>query len=234
MGFFLSVTFLISGHLYVMNREQAKAKIAADFNRALTGDFNIEDPNALPLLERILVEIGIEFTEKAKENLKKAKAISTGGLFDLSIPVVYQNNFGGYTLEVGYPLNSKQVKYFDYVNKGVRGTDNKKSNAGTPYSFKQNKKSVPIKPIQEWLKLNSDKIKNVGKYRKLGVEQKAIDKTKSQAFLMARGIHRKGLTATRYFDDALKVFNSRDFQEALSVALEAEVVIQINRVQKEK
>lgn len=217
-----------------MNRAEAQAKIAADFNKALQGDYNILDSNALPLLERILIEIGLEFTQKAKKNLTKAKAISSGELYDLSLPRVYANNLGGYTLEVGYPIGSKQDKYYDYVNKGVRGTDNKRKNGGTPYSFKISKKSVPIKPIQEWLKLNSDKIKQIGKYRKLGVEQKAIDKTKSQAFLIARGIHRNGLRATRYFDDALKVFSSRDFQEALSVALEAEIVIQVNRVQKEK
>ena len=217
-----------------MNREQAKAKIAADFNRALKGDYNILDPNALPLLEKILIEIGLEFTQQAKKNLTKAKAISSGDLYDLSLPVVYQNNRGGYTLEVGYPIGSKQDKYYDFVNKGVRGTDNKRKNGGTPYSFKISKKSVPIAPIQEWLKLNRSKIKSVGKYRKLGSEKKAIDGGKGLAFLIARGIHKNGLRATRYFDDALKVFNSKDFQDNISVALEAEVLIQVNRVQKQK
>jgi len=217
-----------------MNKEQAKAKIAADFNRALQGDFNIEDPNALPLLERILVEVGLEFTTQAKKNLTKAKAISTGELYDMSLPVVYKNASGGYTLEVGYPIGSKQDKYYDFVNKGVKGTKNNRKNADTPYSFKRSKKSVPIKPIQEWLKLNQSKITSVGKYRKLGSEKKAIDGSKGLAFAIARGIHRNGLRATRYFDDALKVFNSRDFQDAISVALEGEVLIQVNRVQKEK
>ena len=217
-----------------MNREQAKAKIAADFNRALKGDYNILDPNALPLLEKILIEIGLEFTQQAKKNLTKAKAIATGDLYDLSLPQVYANNKGGYTLEVGYPIGSKQDKYYDFVNKGVRGTDNKRKNGGTPYSFKISKKSVPIAPIQEWLKLNRSKIKSVGKYRKLGSEKKAIDGGKGLAFLIARGIHKNGLRATRYFDDALKVFNSKDFQDNISVALEAEVLIQVNRVQKQK
>lgn len=217
-----------------MNRAEAQAKIAADFNKALKGDYNILDPNALPLLERILIEIGLEFTTQAKKNLTKAKAISTGDLYDMSLPVVYANNQGGYTLEVGYPIGSKQDKYYDFVNKGVKGTKNNRKNGGTPYAFKMGKKSVPVKPIKEWLKLNRSKITSVGKYRKLGTEKKAIDGGKGLAFAIARGIHRNGLRATRYFDDALKVFNSRDFQEALSVALEAEVIIQVNRVQKEK
>jgi len=217
-----------------MNKEQAKAKIAADFNRALQGDYNFEDPNALPLLERILVEIGLEFTQQAKKNLTKANAIATGDLYELSLPQVFKNNFGGYTLEVGYPIGSKQDKYYDFVNKGVKGTKNNRKNGGTPYAFKMGKKSVPVAPIERWLKLNKLKSVTFKKYRKLGVEKKEIDGGKGLAFAIARGIHRNGLRATRYFDDALKVFNSRDFQEALSVALEAEVVIQINRVQKEK
>ena len=217
-----------------MNKEQAKAKIAADFNRALTGDFNIEDPNALPLLERLLTEIGLEFTTQAKKNLTKAKAIATGALYELELPRIYKNNRGGYTLEVGYEIGSKQDKYYDFVNKGVKGTKNNRKNGGTPYAFKMGKKSVPVKPIQEWLKLNKVRSTTYSKYRKLGVEKKAIDGGKGLAFAIARGIHRNGLRATRYFDDALKIFNSRDFLDSLSVALEAEVIIQVNRVQKEK
>lgn len=217
-----------------MNKAQAQGLIAADFNRALRGEYNIVDPNALPLIEKILYDIGLEFTQKAKENLRKANAISTGTLFDLELPVVYQNAQGGYTLEVGYPIGSKADKYFDFVNKGVKGTKNKKKNAGTPYSFKQGKKSIPVKPIQDWLSTGRSKNITFKKYRKLGTETKAIEGKKSLAFAIARGIHRDGLKATKYFDDALKVFNSQDFIDSISVALQADIVIQVNRVQKEK
>ena len=233
MGFSISDTFGYFRHLYTMNKAQAQAKIAADFNRALKGDYNIVDPNALPLLEKILYLIGFEFTEKAKENLIKKNAIASGDLFDLSLPIVYPNK-NGYTLEVGYPVGSKQDKYYDFVNKGVKGTKNSKQNQGTPYAFKQGKKSIPVAPIENWLKYNKLKTLSVKPYRKLGVEQKAIEGKKSLAYLIARGIHRKGLTATRYFDDALKVFNSADFQESLSVALEGEILIEINRLNKTK
>lgn len=217
-----------------MNRAEAQAKIAADFNRMMNSKYENVDPNSLPLIERILFDIGVEFTMKAKENLRKAKAISTGTLFDLSIPQVYSNAKGGYTLEVGYPIGSKADKYYDYVNKGVKGTDNKRQNAGTPYSFKPSKKSIPVKPIEDWLKLNRSKITSVKKYSKLGVERKAIQDKKSLAYMIAKGIHRNGLKATRYFDDALKILKSKDFLDSLSVALEGEVIISINNAQKEK
>lgn len=217
-----------------MNKAQAQAKIAADFNRAMRGEYASVDPNALPLIEKILYDVGLEFTQKAKDNLTKANAISTGQLFDLSLPIVYANSIGGYTLEVGYPIGSKQDKYYDFVNKGVKGTKNKKKNDGTPYSFKQGKKSIPVKPIQDWLNTGRSKNITYKKYRKLGTETKAIEGKKSLAYAIARGIHRDGLKATKYFDDALKILQSQDFLDAIAVALEGEVVISLNRIQKEK
>jgi hypothetical protein len=216
-----------------MKKAQAEA-IKDGFIASLGGKFDKLDRDDLPLLERILFDIGVEFTTKAKENLRKSKAIATGQLFDLSVPQVYQNAFGGYTLEVGYPIGSKADKYYDYVNKGVRGTDNNRQNAGTPYTFKSNKKSIPVKPIQDWLKLNKSRTSSVSKYSKLGIERKAIKDKKSLAFAIAKGIHRNGLKATRYFDDALKILKDKDFLDALAVALQGDIVIKLNSIQKEK
>lgn len=233
-GVFFVSYFPIFWTFISMNKAQAQAKIAVDFNRALRGEYASVDPNALPLVEKILLDIGLEFTQKAKDNLTKANAISSGQLFDLSLPIVYANANGGYTLEVGYPIGSKADKYYDFVNKGVKGTKNRKKNNGTPYSFKQGKKSIPVKPIQDWLSTGRSKNITFKKYRKLGVETKAIEGKKSLAYAIARGIHRDGLKATKYFDDALKILQSQDFIDALSVALEADIVIQVNRIQKEK
>lgn len=216
-----------------MKKAQAEA-IKDGFIASLGDKYGSIDPNALPLLERILYDIGFEFTEKAKENLKKANAIASGELLDLSIPVVYKNNRGGYTLEVGYPIGSKQDKYYDFVNKGVKGTKNRKKNNGTPYSYKSGKNSIPVKPIENWLKLGKAKTVSIKPYRKLGVETKAIEGKKSLAYAIAKGIHRDGLKATKYFDDALQVLKSQDFIDALSVALEGDIIIQVNRIQKEK
>ena len=216
-----------------MKKAQAQA-IKDGFLASLGGKYDSVDKDNFPLIERILFDIGVEFTMKAKENLRKSKAIASGQLFDLSIPQVYQNAFGGYTLEVGYPIGSKADKYYDYVNKGVRGTDNNRQNAGTPYKFDISKKSIPVKPIQDWLKLNKSKTTSVSKYSKLGVERKAIKDKKSLAFAIAKGIHRNGLKATRYFDDALKILKDKDFLDALSQALEGDIVIKLSSIQNKK
>lgn len=216
-----------------MKKAQAAA-IKDGFIASLGGKYDKVDKDTLPVIERILFDIGVEFTMKAKENLRKSKAIASGQLFDLSVPIVYQNAIGGYTLEVGYPINSKADKYYDFINKGVRGTKNNRQNAGTPYSFKTSKKSIPVKPIEDWLKLNKAKTTSVKKYSKLGVERKAIKDKKSLASAIARGIHRNGLKATRYFDDALKILKDQDFIDALSEALKGDIVIKLIGIQKEK
>ena len=216
-----------------MKKAQAQA-IKDGFIASLGGKYDDVDKDNFPLIERILFDIGVEFTMKAKENLRKSKAIASGQLFDLSVPQVYQNAFGGYTLEVGYPIGSKADKYYDYVNKGVRGTDNNRQNAGTPYTFKSNKKSIPVKPIQDWLKLNKSRTTSISKYSKLNVERKAIKDKKSLAFAIAKGIHKNGLKATRYFDDALKILKDKDFLDALSQALEGDIVIKLSSIQNKK
>ena len=228
-----------------MNKAQAQAAIAADFNRALRGEYNIVDPNALPSIEKILYDIGLEFTQKAKENLRKANAISTGTLFDLELPVVYQNAQGGYTLEVGYPIGSKADKYYDFVNKGVKGLGGKnakpKKNTGD-YSFKSKKpgRALPA-AIFSWLNKARKSATQYSPVTKLERKRKKLNKVLSEAenkkrlaYAISTNIKKNGLKATRYFDDALKVFNSQDFIDSISVALQADIVIQVNRVQKEK
>ena len=99
--------------------KEAQAKFIADqVLKNLGGKYLRVDPNKLPVLERILFDIGLEFNALIVDNLEKGNSVSSGGLADISLPQVYENAKGGYTLAVGYPLNSRQAKYYDYVNKG--------------------------------------------------------------------------------------------------------------------
>lgn len=228
-----------------MNREQAKAAIAADFNKAMKGQYDFVDPNALPLIEKILFDFGLEFTMKARENLTKAGAISTGDLLDLGTPLVYKNNRGGYTLEIGYPIGSKQDKYYDFVNKGVKGVGGKnarpKKNTGD-YSFKSIKpgRALPS-AIFSWLNRARKSVTKYSPTTKLEKKRKKLTKVLSEAdnkkrlaYAISTNIKKNGLKETRYFDDALKILKSQDFIDALSVALEGDIIIQVNRIQKEK
>lgn len=244
-GVFFVSYFLIFWTFISMNKAQAQAAIAADFNKAMRGEYNFVDPNALPLIEKILFDIGLEFTQKARENLLKANAISSGDLLDLGTPVVYQNAKGGYTLEVGYPIGSKQDKYYDFVNKGVKGVGGKnarfKKNTGD-YSFKSKKpgRALPS-AIFSWLNRARKSVTKYAPTTKLQSKRKKLtkvlsdaDNKKRLAYAISTNIKKNGLKATRYFDDALKILNNQDFIDSLSVALQGDIVIQVNRIQKEK
>jgi hypothetical protein len=211
--------------------KEAQAKFIADqVLKELGGKFTKVAPDKLPVLERILYDIGLEFNKEINNNLKEQNAIASGGLADISVPQVYENANGSYTLAVGYPINSRQAKYYDYVNKGVKGTKNKKSNLGTPYKFKPNKKSIPYNVIEKWLQFNKLRSISIKKYTKLGVETKLVSDKKSMASAIAIGIHRNGLRATKYFDDALKIMQTEDFRIALSKAIEGDFTIKFNQI----
>ena len=210
-----------------MNKAQAEI-LANGFLASLGDNYQSVKEEDLPVIEAMLIAVGLDFNTQLKENLTKAKAISSGDLLEMSLPQVYPRG-NGFVLEVGYPLNSKQQKYYDYVNKGVKGTKNNKSNAGTPYAFKSSKKSIPVSAVRGWLKTSQSKITSVKKYTKFGVETKALNGGKGIEWAIAKGIHKNGLRATHYFDKAVKVIFDRDFQEAMSVALKTDVTIQIRK-----
>ena len=184
----------------------------------------------LPILEETLALYGKYFNDEIVANLLKTKSVSSGALSEPATPEVVK--FGTkYTLYVGYADKSKQLDYYDYINKGVKGTKNVKSDESSPYSFKPEKKSVPVSPIKKWLEFNNLKSISVKKYTKLGVELKQITDSKSIAFVIARGIHRKGIKSTYYFDDAAnRVFFQQQFKDDIATALGGDFELKIRQI----
>ena len=221
-----------------MNKAQAEI-LANGFLASLGGNYDKVKEEDLPVIEAMLYAVGKDFNKQIQENLTKAKAISSGNLMDISLPQVYQKG-NGFVLEVGYPLNSKQQKYYDYVNKGVKGVGGTgakpKTNTGD-YSFKTIKagRSLPA-AIFGWLnkaRKSAPTYKPVSKLEIKRVKLKKMlteaDNKKRLAFAISTNIKKNGLRATRYFDKAVKVIFDKDFQEAMSVALKADVTIQIRK-----
>lgn len=188
----------------------------------------------LPVLEGTLALYGQAFNDAIVANLKRTNSISSGALAMPDVPVVVK--FGNkYTLEVGYKTESKQAKYFDYVDLGVKGTESSKADPSTPFSFKKDSskpnKTIPVRIVKLWIEQNNLKAVSVSKYTKLGAEQKAIPNSKSLAFLIARSIHRKGLRSTHYFSDAVKqVFETQEFRDNVSTALGSDFELKIIRI----
>jgi len=209
----------------------SKAQIEAlrnGFLQSLGGSFDKYKEGDLPILEETLAKYGQAFNDKIVEILDKENITSSGRLAEPALPII--TKFGtGYILSLGYEPGSEASKYYDFVNKGVKGTKNEKADNKTPYAFKGNKKAVPVSSIEKWLGYNKLKSVSVKKYTKLGTEAKAIDGKKSLAFLIARSIHRKGLKSTRYFDRAVAQIFNKQFIENIAVAIGGDVQIQIRQ-----
>ena len=198
------------------------------FVQSLGGGFNIVNPNDLPILERVLAIYGEAFNNKVTEILDKENITSSGKLADPAQPII--TKFGNrYVLSLGYEPGSEAAKYYDFVNKGVKGTKNVKADSKTPYAFNTNKKAVPVSQIEKWLSYNKLKSVSVSRYTRLGTERKAIEGKKSLAFLIARSIHRKGLKSTHYFDRAVAQIFNKEFIQNLAVAIGGDVQIQIKQ-----
>jgi hypothetical protein len=196
------------------------------FVQSLGGGFNIVNPNDLPILERVLAIYGEAFNNRVTEILDKENITSSGKLADPAQPII--TKFGtGYVLSLGYEPGSEASKYYDFVNKGVKGTKNVKADNKTPYSFKTTSKAVNISAIEKWLGYNKLKSVSVSRYTRLGTERKGIEGKKSLAWAIARSIHTKGLKSTHYFDRAVAQIFNKEFIQNLAVALGGDVQIQI-------
>jgi hypothetical protein len=210
-----------------ISRAQIEA-LRENFIQSLGGGFNIVNPNELPILERVLAIYGEAFNNRLTEILDNENITSSGKLADPAQPII--TKFGtGYVLSLGYEPGSEASKYYDFVNKGVKGTKNVKADSKTPYAFKTNKKAVPVSQIEKWLSYNKLKSVSVSRYTRLGTERKGIEGNKSLAFLIARSIHRKGLKSTHYFDRAVAQIFNKEFIQNLAVALGGDVQIQIKQ-----
>lgn len=213
----------------------AKAQIQAlrdGFINSVGGSFDKVKQGDLPILEETLALYGKAFNDKIVEILDKENITSSGRLAEPALPII--TKFGtGYILSLGYAKGSQASKYYDYVNKGVLGTDNIKADAKTPYKFKTSKKSVNITSIEQWLGYNKLKSVSVKKYTKLGAESKAIESKKSLAFVIGRSIHKKGLRSTHYFDRAITQIFNKEFIQSIAVAVGGDVQIQIKQTVNE-
>ena len=212
-----------------------KAQIQAlreGFIQSIGDSYTKVKPGELPILEETLAKYGQAFNDKIVELLDKDNITSSGKLAEPALPII--TKFGtGYILSLGYEKGSAASKYYDFVNKGVKGTKNLKADGKTPYSFKSGKKAVPVSSIEKWLGYNKLKSVSVKKYSKLGTESKAIEGKKSLAWAIAKSIHTKGLSSTHYFDRAVAQIFNKEFIENIALAVGGDIQIQIKQTVNE-
>jgi hypothetical protein len=213
-----------------MSISKAQANAIADGFLNTLGERPMKE-GEMPVIEQLLKNFGADFIINAQNNLKNNGSIASGAINDIRMNFTKFNT--SYTISLGYPKSEPASKYWDFINKGVKGTKNIKADSKTPYKFNSGKKSIPISSAQKWLGYNKLKATAVKPYRKLGVEQKAIDTKKSLAYVLARSIHRKGIKSTHYFDNAKKETFGKNFYEIMEAALGKDIQIKIRQIGKE-
>lgn len=198
----------------------------------------------LPSVELLLIAAASNFILKVKENLNTLGIDDTGALSDGIEAGELQQDANGYSITVGYPANSKAAKYYDYVNKGVKGFDSGKSKNNTsPYSFKKilNKRGgvligrSMLKNIASWVDRNGVRRNDVSitkrqaKRESLSKMVSEASKKKSIAYAVAVNIKKKGLKKTGYFDNAVQEYFGNDFSTAISKMIGQDVKILIRQ-----
>lgn len=182
-------------------------------------------------VELTMAEYAKKFIQAAQRNLRSKQKIDTGALMDIQFEVDYMGK--SFILTIGYEAGSKASEYWDFVNKGVAGVG--KSLSGSPYKFRTKGASKKmIDAMQGWISRHN--IQPSDKYSISGLEKKrksirsTVSKTtklRSLATAFARSIKKKGIEQTNYFDNALKLFNSSEFQKDIAEAVGYEVQIAI-------
>lgn len=186
---------------------------------------------SLEIVSRTIIEFAVAFIDKARENINKSGSVDTGKLADGLTQGELRRSKTSYELEVGYRSSDPASKYYDFVNKGVRGTDSGQP-ANSPYKFRSRTPSTNgpmVKAIEGWVKrqrISSTRETSRTSVSSTARKRKAVSdiaQTKTTAFLIARSIKRKGLKRTGFFDNAVDQYFGDLFYQTMAQAVGADV-----------
>lgn len=192
-----------------------------------------EDLSKLTLTEQLLIRSAANFIERVKQNIEVLGISDTGALSDDISQGELTKQGGTYSISLGYPANSAAAKYYDFVNKGVRGVKSKTPNS--PYSFKNLGVSRKFQDnIFSWIKRNNVQgdvaiTKRQAKRQSLSKMASAATNQKSLAYAVAVGIKKKGLRKTGFFDNAVDNIFGADFATAVSKIVGQDIKILIKQ-----
>lgn len=192
--------------------------------------------NRLPFVERTIIRFAFIFIKRVQDNLKKANKVDTGTLStDIAQGELIKSGTE-YSLDIGYPQGSAGAKYYDFVNKGVKGF--KSGSPNSPYSFKSAYPSINgpmVTAIQKWVKRNAlSQRKETQKYKLSTLQKKrksvsTLNTGRTTAYLIARKIKQRGLPKTGFFDNAIDEVFNQQFYDKMAKALGADIRVYINQ-----
>lgn len=190
----------------------------------------------LPFVEKTILRYAAKFILKVQDNLTKANKVDTGTLStDITEGAIIKEG-SNYSIDIGYPKSSDGARYYDFVNKGVKGF--KSGSPNSPYSFKSAYPSMNgpmVTAIQKWVKRNSLSQRNeTQKYNLSGLQRKRksvaqLNTGRTTAYLIARKIKQRGLPKTGFFDNAIDEVFNKDFYDKMAKAVGGDVLVYINQ-----
>jgi hypothetical protein len=215
---------------------KSSKQIEADVLNYLDGLATDQDYELAKLggLDKYMLQSAKAFLDRARDNIRKNALISSG---DLESQLIFETEIGTdkYTLYLGYPSDSSAAKYFDYVNKGVRGYT-----SGSPNSIYKFKSPFPNRKMAASIFSWANKLRIRDKYdanvnkSKLGQKRAKLTKMLSEAdnkkrlaYAIATSIKKKGIRKTRFFDNAKDFAFGQDFVVGLSKIYGKEVTLVI-------
>jgi hypothetical protein len=185
-------------------------------------------------VDKYMLESAKAFIDRAKDNIRKKNLIASG---DLESQLTFETEVGSdtYILYIGYPAESTAAKYYDYVNKGVRGYT-----SGSPNSIYSFKSPFPNRKMAASIFSWANRLRIRDKYEaeaiktKFGKKRARITKMISEAenkkklaYAISSSIKKKGIKRSLFFDNAKDFAFGRDFVNGLSKIMGKEVSLVI-------
>lgn len=220
--------------------KQIEAEVLAFLDTIGEDSAAFQEATSMKGMEKMIILSAANFILKVQENLNKAGKVDTGGLSTQITQGELIQTGTGYELEIGYPADSKAAKYYDYVNKGVRGFIDESSAPNSPYQYQSEYPEyggVMHKAIMGWYRRNAgagrreDQKKNLSavqrKRKKLSKMVDANKRLRSLAYATAINIKRRGLKKTGFFDKAIESSFGSQFYSAVAKITGKEIAVNI-------
>lgn len=192
-----------------------------------------------PSVEQFMIKSAAAFVLNIKEVLNRQAKINSGNLEDGISSGELNKTGDGYKISIGWDSSDPASKYFDFVNKGVKGVISGQPSS-SPYAFRNLKVSRNMqKSILLWYRKRGNAARNENQKKKLSSTQRknrslkrkidAASSLKSMAYATAVNIKKKGLRRSGFFDDTINSVFGQSFLDALSKVVGQDVRIAIRQ-----
>lgn len=185
----------------------------------------------------IIAKYGNLFIDKMKDNLERQNSNAS---HKLSQSIRFEIKILGDL----YRFQIFLEDYWEYVDKGVKGTKTGLFAPNSPFQYKEGK-LPPIVQIEKWItqkgikvsltKKGNETIKKLkNKTVKKSLRQLSIEKQRrSMAIAIAKNINKRGIAATNFYSDVINEASIERFKKDLVKELKRDVIVELREIKKE-